>query len=294
MRETLAKSDIWGPAAGAATVEVPTAAVAKAGLLKSTIDITDLNTYDESKVVAAVTQLEEVQRIAEDNGVFLSARAIYIVEESDRKSGEPRPVTLWKLLTDRCGVLPQHIAVATSTRELPKEAERVSDLAQLRPRHRHVIFNKKFQEGWDDPEVYVAYFDGETKSAIRIRQIIGRVIRQPNALHFAGLPDLNTAFLFVSSPDAKFTAIVENIKLNHIEEYGRDENGESNVKVRRSSERPGIVRLRAGLPPLSLPDWPSRPAAWTSCLRPSCPLARGPSFPPTSMRLARQFRSRSI
>jgi type III restriction enzyme len=253
LRETLAKSDVWGPIAAKAMVEVPTSEVAKAGLLKSTIEMTDLNTDDENKVREAVLQLAVVEDTAAENGVFLNPRAIYVVEESDRRSGEPRPVTLWKTLTERCGVRAEHIAVATSTRELPTDAERVTDLSQLRPRHRHVIFNKKFQEGWDDPAVYVAYFDGETRSAIRIRQIIGRVIRQPNAAHFEGIPKLNTAYLFVSSPDAKFASIVEAIRRNLAEEYGCDENGEANVRLRQRSERPAVVPLRAGLPNLSLP-----------------------------------------
>jgi type III restriction enzyme len=253
IRESLVKSEVWGPPARAAMIEVPTTKVAEAGLLKSTIDMTDLNTDDESKVVAAVDQLRRLEKVASDNRVFLAPRAIYVTEESDRKTGVPRPVALWHLLVDRCGVDPAHIAVATSTRELPQSAERVSDLAQLRPRHRHVIFNKKFQEGWDDPEAYVAFFDGETRSAIRIRQIIGRVIRQPNARHFEGLPDLNTAFLYVSSPDEKFAAIVENIRKNLLDEFGSDQAGNAYVNVRRSSERPRPVPLRAGLPDLSLP-----------------------------------------
>jgi type III restriction enzyme len=254
MRETLEHSDVWGPVAKAAIVEVKTVDVAKAGLLKGDIEMVDLNTDDESKVAAAVEQLRKVEEAASDNGVFLAPRAIYVTEESDRAHGEPRPVTIWRMLVERCGVDPKHIAVATSTKELPKGADRVTDLAQLRPRHRHIIFNKKFQEGWDDPEAYVAFFDGETKSATRVRQIIGRVIRQPNARPFDGVPTLNTAFLFVSSPDEKFRAIVENIRKNLVEEFGRNpETGEANVRVRTRSERPKIVLLREGLPELTLP-----------------------------------------
>jgi type III restriction enzyme len=163
-------------------------------------------------------------------------------------------VSIWKVLTERCGVSTSDIAVATSTRELPKEAQRVSDLAQLRPRHRHLIFNKKFQEGWDDPEAMVAYFDGETKSATRIKQIIGRVIRQPNAKHFEGLPDLNTAWLFLSSPDDRFRSIVESIRKHLEDEYGADpETGEPNVNARVHGQQPGPIPVRENLPELSLP-----------------------------------------
>jgi type III restriction enzyme len=253
LRDSLRGSEVYGPVVDAAMVEIPTTAVAAAGLLKSGIEMVDLNTDAESKIVAAVDQLRLLDDLAADTGVALSPRAIYVVEESDRRTGEPRPVTIWNTLTAHCGVDPCSIAVATSTRELPRDAERVTDLAQLRPRHRHLIFNKKFQEGWDDPDAYVAYFDGETRSATRIKQIIGRVIRQPGARHFEGTADLNTAFLYMSSPDARFASIVESIRRHLVEEYGADEAGEPNVRVRRRSERPPLVPLREGLPDLSLP-----------------------------------------
>jgi type III restriction enzyme len=253
LRGLIADHGTWGPMVAKAMVEVPTQKVAEAGLLKAGIEMVDLNTDNETKIIAAVDQLKLIEEQAANFGISVKPRAIYVTEESDRSSGEPRPVTIWKILTERCGVDPSEIAVATSTRELPKEAERVSDLAQLRPRHRHLIFNKKFQEGWDDPEAYVAYFDGETKSVTRIKQIIGRVIRQPNARHFEGIPDLNTAFLFMSSPDEKFRAIVEGIRKHLVEEYGSDEAGEPNIKLQRRSERPPITPIRPEAPALELP-----------------------------------------
>lgn len=251
--EFLSSSKTWGPIAEAAMVDVPTQKVAEAGLLKSAIEMVDLNTDAESKIVAAVEQLRKLDEQAIENGYGLRPRAIYVTEESDRATGEPRPVTIWKVLTERCGVPPTEIAIATSTREIPQDAERVTDLAQLRPRHRHLIFNKKFQEGWDDPEAYVAYFDGETKSTTRIKQIIGRVIRQPNAKAFAGAMDLNTAFLYMSAPDARFAAIVDGIRHHLLEEYGADEAGEPRVKLSRSSEKEKPTTIRADAPVLSLP-----------------------------------------
>jgi type III restriction enzyme len=252
LRETLLGSEVWRPMAQAAMVEVPTQAVARAGLLKTTIEMVDLNTDDESKVRAAVEQRQAIEDLAADNAISLNPRAIYITEESDRARGEPRPVVLWNILTGRFAVPASEIAVATATRELPKDAERVNDLSQLRPRHHFLIFNKKFQEGWDDPEAYVAYFDGETKSTQRIKQLIGRVIRQPNVRHFEGLPDLNTAFIFVSAPDAKFAAIVDGIRRHLLEEFGSDDSGEPNVQARTRAERPAPIPIRAGLPDLSL------------------------------------------
>jgi type III restriction enzyme len=253
LRENLETSATWGPIAEAAMVEVPTQAVAAAGLLKTGIEMDDLNTDDASRVQAAVTKLAEIAALAEENNIALSPRAIFVTQESDRATGDPRPVVLWNFLTQRFGIDPKFIAIGTSTRELPKEAERVTNLSQLKKRHRFLIFNKKFQEGWDDPQAYVAYFDGETKSELRIKQIIGRIIRQPDQRAFNGLPDLNTAFIFVSSPDAKFAAIVEGVRKHLLEEYGTDQGGEPNVTVRTRAQRPAAVPLRAGAPLFELP-----------------------------------------
>jgi type III restriction enzyme len=253
LREALLDSEVWGPIEKLAQVEIPTYKVARAGLLKAQIELNDQNTDPETKIVAAVTQMRDLDSEAAMNGLAVSPRAIYIVEESNSAAGEARPVAIWRVLTERCGVPTDQIAVATKTRELPKDAERVWDLSQLRSRHRHLIFNKVFSEGWDDPQAYIAYFDGETKSATRIKQNIGRVIRQPNARHFDGVPDLNTAFIYLSTADEKFGSIVESIRKHLVEEYGSSENGEANVKVRRSSERPAAVPLRAGISDVSLP-----------------------------------------
>jgi type III restriction enzyme len=254
-REQLAASATWGPIAAKAMVEVPTTEVSKAGLLKSMVEMIDLNMDNESRVLSVVEQMDLLAGSVADHDLTLRPRALYVTEESNSDKIESRPVVIWKTLTGEGGIAPSAIAVATNTKELPKEAERVSDLSQLRPAHRHIIFNKKFQEGWDDPEAYIAYFDDETKSVTRIKQIIGRIIRQPGLKHFAGAPDLNTAFVFVSSPDEKFDAIVESLRKHLTEEYATDETGEANVGVRKRSERQHPIGLREGLPALSLPNW---------------------------------------
>ena len=258
LRETLKSSTTWGPIANQAMVVVPTDEVAKAGLLKTIIELDDVHTDEGSRIKAAMEAFEEIRKQAKANDITLNPRVIFVTEESDKKShstDDPRPLAIWKLLTERFNVDPSQVAVATATRELPPEAQRVTELSQLRERHHFLIFNKKFQEGWDDPEAYIAYFDGETKSSQRIKQIIGRIIRQPGQRAFAGLPTLNTASIFLSSPDTKFAAIVEDIRKHLVEQYGRDENDQPNVQVRTRSERPAAVPLRTGTPSLSLPVW---------------------------------------
>src|SRR5205807_758882 len=127
-------------------------------------------------------------------GSSIIPKAIYVVETSNTvKGAEPRPIAIWKTLLNKASISPEEIAICTNTKELPKEAVRVSTIDQLSEAYAHIIFNKKLQEGWDDPSVYVCYFDGETGSATRIQQVLGRAVRQPGAKHFSE-EDLNTAY----------------------------------------------------------------------------------------------------
>lgn len=134
------------------------------------------------------------------------------------------------------------VAVATDTTDLPLGAERIAFLAALISRHRHIIFNKKLEEGWDDPEAYIAYFDEETNSARRIRQLIGRVIRQPGAEHFSS-ELLNTAHLLVNAPNERFDAIVKALQKSLIDSHGVDANG-SPTPTTTDGHRPRRVRWR--------------------------------------------------
>lgn len=133
-------------------------------------------------------------------------KVLYVVESSNPRAGRgeiiARPVAIWDYLREK-KIAADEIAVYTQTKVLPDEAERVSALSDLEARHRHIICNRALQEGWDDPEAYVEYFDDESSSYTRIAQIIGRALRQPGAQHFAD-DDLNTAYLYVRVANKTF------------------------------------------------------------------------------------------
>ena len=94
---------------------------------------------------------------------------------------------------------------------MPEGAEKVSSLSGLHERYTHIIFNQSLQEGWDDPQAYVCYFDGVTRSYTRIKQIVGRVLRQPNARH-ANSELLNTATLIVNVPSSAYDSVIAELK----------------------------------------------------------------------------------
>jgi type III restriction enzyme len=181
-------------------VPVRTFDVVEAQLLKSTISFADYNSPTEAIIIDAAKRRQELERKFGVLGESTIPKAIYVVETSNvaAKGVETRPVAIWRLLTGKCGIAPDSIAVCTNTKDLPQGAIRVETIDQLSDNFTHIIFNKKLQEGWDDPSVYVCYFDGKTDSATRIQQVIGRALRQPNAKHLSD-EDLNTGFFSLTA-----------------------------------------------------------------------------------------------
>ncbi len=197
----------------AGRVPITTRDVVDANLLKTTIELVDYRSGAEESLDGALEALDAVQNAADGEGASVTPRAIYVVEKSNPTRGsreEARPVGIWRHLRER-GVPADEIAIFTDTKTLPDEAERVASLSRLEPRYRHIIFNQSLQEGWDDPEAYVCYFDGVTRSFVRIRQIVGRVLRQPNARRFSA-EALNTATLILQTPASAYETVVGELK----------------------------------------------------------------------------------
>lgn len=197
----------------AGQVRILTRDVVEANLLKTTIELIDYRSGTEENLDGALDALQRVATAAEEEGTSVTPRTIYVVERSNPARGsheEPRPTVIWRYLRGR-GVPAHEIAVFTDTKDLPEEAERVASLSQLAPRYRHIIFNQSLEEGWDDPEAYVCYFDGATKSFVRIRQIVGRVLRQPAARRFEA-EALNTATLIIQTPAEAYDTVVTELR----------------------------------------------------------------------------------
>jgi type III restriction enzyme len=193
-------------------VPVSTRAVVDAQLLKSTISIADYDSSPEEMILDVLKKRARLEKQLRNLGSSIIPKAIYVVETSNTVKGqEARPVWIWRTLVNQGKVGTDEIAVCTSTKELPKEAVRVATIDQLSDGYKHIIFNKKLQEGWDDPSVYVCYFDGETGSATRIQQVLGRAVRQPGVKHFSEA-DLNTAYFFVNCPNELLEKITDQLK----------------------------------------------------------------------------------
>jgi len=235
------------PIAEKATVRVSTRDVVEAQLLKQAIEVENFDSDPEVLLDAIVARHRDLTKRARAEGGIVTPKALYVVEASNPRRGEvvSRPVAIWEHLRES-RVAAEQIAVYTQTKVLPDEAEAVSALSDLSARHVHIICNRALQEGWDDPEAYVEYFDDESNSYTRIAQIIGRALRQPGAQH---LEDgaLNTAYLYVRVPSRAFEAIITGLK-RELALYNTDDDDpfSSPIRVKTRKEPLPEVAVKRG------------------------------------------------
>ncbi|KTS65026.1 hypothetical protein NS206_05830 [Microbacterium testaceum] len=218
--------------------QVSTRDVVENELLKHTIMVENFDSDPDQLLDATVALHKELTEAALAEGAALTPKALYIVERSNPAKDEiiSRPVAIWEHLRSR-GVPAEEIAIYTQTKVVPDDAVRVSSLAELQPHHTHIICNRALQEGWDDPEAYIEYFDDESNSYIRIAQVIGRALRQPGARHYVD-DRLNTSTLFVRVPNRTFEGIVDGLKaelaLYALDETNPGANPSIRIKTRKS------------------------------------------------------------
>jgi type III restriction enzyme len=235
-------------------VSVRTRDVVDAELLKATISVADYDGEPEEMIRDAAQRRTAIEQQIKTFGATTVPKAIYVVESSNTPKGATsRPTAIWNVLTTACGVPPDAIAVCTNTKGLPTNAIAVKTIDQLSDQFTHIIFNKRLQEGWDDPGVYVCYFDGETGSATRIQQVIGRALRQPEGRHF-GDEDLNTAYFFVNCPNEALEGIVDDLKEELRIYKGDDEPDDFEpFQIKEERKKEPKIPLRPGVGPLTVP-----------------------------------------
>lgn len=194
-----------------------------AGLIKSTLFLAGYDTPMEETISSMLENLKKITELGQEYGLVGLPKAIYVCKtnliENDGGSRVNKddlncsfndrkvpPILIWRYLVDKCGVEPQNIAVYCNLKfssKCPKPSEFVlfkdgkKDYPKfIQGNFQHIIFNKSLVEGWDDPLVYCAYIDKFMKSKIEIEQIIGRVLRQPNATNYPQ-KELNTAHFYI-------------------------------------------------------------------------------------------------
>lgn len=153
--------------------------------------------------------------------------ALHRLAEEERRTGAPylRPVVLIQSEPRRAGVEtldfekvkhelianhgipPDEIVVATGEEKGLEQiaADYKLGIADPACPVKFVITQKALAEGWDCPFAYILVSMASLSSATAVEQLLGRVLRQPNARHFADAR-LNQSYAFVVSRNFAETA----------------------------------------------------------------------------------------
>ncbi|TDO57352.1 type III restriction enzyme [Kribbella sp. VKM Ac-2571] len=199
---------------------VQSTAVVESGLVKGVVSLGGYNSPMEETINDMIEDFREAEADALAEGVNFAPKAIYVcntnmLADDARRRDDPKrvfsdrqapPILIWRYLTETCGVPSREIAVYADL-AVHKDFPLPSDFVLFKNgdkdyqnftagNYRHIIFNLALQEGWDDPAAYFAYIDKSMESRIQVTQVIGRVLRQPGATHYAS-QRLNTAHFYV-------------------------------------------------------------------------------------------------
>lgn len=215
---------------------IPSSVVVASGLIKGTISLDGLNAPMEETISEMLADLREAEEDAAAENLSFVPKAIYVcntnvLADDAGRTDDPKrpfnqreapPIMIWRYLTETCGIPADEVAVYADLKThkdfpLPPdfhlfnrgEGDYESFVAGD---FRHIIFNQSLQEGWDDPATYFAYVDKSMDSTVQITQIVGRVLRQPGAIHYS--PDrLNTAHFYVRvDRNDAFAEVVEEVR----------------------------------------------------------------------------------
>ena len=143
--------------------------------------------------------LEEQARLHEANrGVYIRPICVIQVERTGRQQRKPGLIhaeDAREYLLRHPDIRPEQIAVKTSQRDELKEVDELGGLMARDCPIRFIITKQALQEGWDCSFAYVLAILTNPGSRTALTQLVGRILRQPNA-HKTGVSWLDESYVF--------------------------------------------------------------------------------------------------
>ena len=165
-------------------------------MIKLPIELTEFRDQWEQAVFAAIAKRQELEKLADREvaqglGGYLRPLVLF---QASKVNGDV-PVTMLKdFLIDKAKILESEIAVVTGEQ---KELDGI-DVTDPKCPIKYIITVQALKEGWDCPSAYVLCSVANIASNTDTIQLLGRVMRQPNAKR-RKTPQLNRAYAFVLS-----------------------------------------------------------------------------------------------
>jgi type III restriction enzyme len=196
---------------------------------------------DWQKVLAyAIDKRNQLQALAEREHLAREAylRPLVLLQAQPHR----QPVetlhaeALREELTKNHHIPAEEIAIATGEQ---RELEDV-DLFDRHCLVKYIITQQALVEGWDCSFASVLASVAELRSETRVEQLLGRILRQPEARHRAS-PELNRAYAYVASRDFGATAKALRDRLVEGAGFEADAGSSSRRPVNRGGARVGAV-----------------------------------------------------
>ena len=231
--------------------------LSKEGMIKLPVE---LESRDNWLDVLATTKdrRDTLERRAQDwgrqSGRFIRPIAL-IQAQPHSKARETHTVDAIKTaLVEQLKVPPERIRIATGDHD---------DLGNEDLRHpdctvEYIITVEKLREGWDCPFAYVLGSVGNVATETAVEQLLGRVLRMPEAIP-TGVPELDRAYAIVQSPDVVQTA--KNLCDSLVSRCGFDRESVADAfRVHQLVEPQGLLPV-ATIPVSAPPDASQLPPA---------------------------------
>ena len=206
----------------------------------------------QSAVSRGALKRKELEEIAKkEKGEYI--RPIVLLQaEQEKESGNKITVrTIKEFLVKECKIPEEEIAIKTSSKN---ELDGV-DLFSKKCKIRHIITVNALAEGWDCSFAYILISVANIGAKISVEQIIGRIVRLPNAKEKTQSA-LNNSYIFASAKNFNEAAsqIVSGLENNGFSRADLLNAAESKQKYEFEAER--VIREKILVPAFFFEDEP--------------------------------------
>ncbi len=221
----------------------------KEGMIKMPVDLE--NRVDWLEVLAATVQRRsELEKTADhathDVGLPFLRPIALIQAQPASKTRETHTVDAVKAaLLAMAGVREEEVRICTGVVDEIGDTDLMAETCPVR----YIITVDKLREGWDCPLAYVLGSIGNAATPTAVEQLIGRVLRMPNA-NPTRMPALDRAYAFVLSDDVLQTAM--HLRDRMVETCGFDDRSAEDalrVTTAQTQRGLGLGRIRLSAPP---------------------------------------------
>ncbi|MDP3667165.1 MAG: DEAD/DEAH box helicase family protein [Sediminibacterium sp.] len=228
-------------------------------MIKLDIHLTNKTSLDwKDTMLASFEKRNALQKTAEEyeqnTGKYIRPICLIQVENTGKdqiQKGTIHSEHVKEFLMKQCNVPESHIAIKTSEKD---ELIEVADIFSKDCDICYIITKQALQEGWDCSFAYILTILTNPQSATGITQLVGRILRQPQAIK-TKVKELDECYIYTFRPNA--ATLVKEIK-NGLESEGlgdiagrlvndEGEGGEPNLQDKDLNYRQGFKKFEGSI-----------------------------------------------